>query len=48
VLGVDPDYLRTALDEMKQKYSSIEGYFGEGLGIDTDSQHELRDTLVGS
>jgi protein-tyrosine phosphatase len=48
VLGVDPDYLRTALDEMKQKYSSIEGYFGDGLGIDADAQRELRDTLVRS
>ena len=48
VLGVDPDYLRTALDEMKQRYSSIEGYFGKGLGIDTVTQHRLLDTLVRS
>ena len=48
VLGVDPDYLRTALDEMRQKYSPTEGYFGGGLGIDTDAQHGLRDTLVRS
>jgi protein-tyrosine phosphatase len=48
VLGVDPDYLRAALDEMKQRFGSIEAYFGDGLGIDTDAQHGLRDTLVGS
>jgi len=47
VLGVDADYLRTALDEMTQKFGSIEGYFEEGLGIDSDEQQALRDTLVG-
>ena len=46
VLGVDADYLRTALDEMKQRFGSIEAYFEDG--IDTDAQHGLRDTLVGS
>ena len=35
VLGVDADYLRTALDEMTQRFGSIEAYFEEGLGIDT-------------
>jgi protein-tyrosine phosphatase len=48
VLGVDEDYLRAAFDEMKQRFGSIEAYFEEGLGIDTDGQHALRDTLVGS
>ena len=48
VLGVDPDYLRTALDEMNQRFGSIEAYFEEGLGIDSDAQRQLRDTLVGS
>jgi hypothetical protein len=33
---------------MKQRFGSIEAYFGEGLGIDTDAQHVLRDTLGGS
>ena len=48
VLGVDPNYLRTALDQMKQRFGSIEAYFEEGLAIDTDAQHELRNTLVAS
>jgi protein-tyrosine phosphatase len=48
VLGVDADYLRTALDEMTQKFGSIEVYFTEGLGIDSDEQRALRDTLVGT
>ena len=44
---MDADYLRTALDEMAQKFGSIEAYFAEGLGIDSDEQSALRDTLVG-
>lgn len=47
VLGVRADYLHAALDEMKQKFGSIETYFGEGLGIDADTQQRLRDALVG-
>jgi hypothetical protein len=31
---------------MKQRFGSIEGYFEEGLGIDSDGQRSLRDTLV--
>ncbi len=27
VLGVNPDYLRTALDEMNQRFGSIEAHF---------------------
>jgi protein-tyrosine phosphatase len=48
VLGVDADYLRTALDEMTQRFGSIEAYFEEGLGIDSDEQGALHDTLVAS
>jgi len=47
VLGVDAVYLRTALDEMTQKFGSIEFYFAAGLGIDSDEQRALRDMLVG-
>jgi protein-tyrosine phosphatase len=48
VLGVQADYLHAAMDEMKQKFGSIDAYFGEGLGIDPDGQERLRDALVGS
>ena len=48
VLGVDPEYLRAALDEMRTRFGSIEGYFADGLGIDADGQQRLRDTLVAS
>ena len=46
VLGVDADYLRAALDEVKQRFGSIEAYFAEGLGIDAAGQRRLRDALV--
>jgi protein-tyrosine phosphatase len=45
VLGVDPEYLQAALDEMKQRFGSIEGYFAQGLGVDEAGQQELRDAL---
>jgi len=48
VLGVDAQYLRAALDEMNQKFGSIEGYFADGLGIDADGQQQLRDALIES
>lgn len=48
VLGVDPGYLHAALDEMEQRFGSIEGYFAEGLGIDETGQQELRDALTES
>jgi protein-tyrosine phosphatase len=48
VLGVDADYLRAALDEVKQRFGSIETYFADGLGIDADGQQRLRAALVES
>jgi protein-tyrosine phosphatase len=48
VLGVDAAYLRAGLDEMTQRFGSIEGYFADGLGIDADGQQRLRDALVAS
>jgi protein-tyrosine phosphatase len=46
VLGVDQDYLQAALDEMKQRFGSIEGYFAEGLEIDEEGQEQLREALT--
>ena len=37
---------RLALDEMKQRFGSIETYLEEGLGIDSDGQPVPRDMLV--
>ena len=46
VLGVQPDYLAAALDEMGRRYGSIEAYFADGLGIDDAGQAALRARLL--
>jgi len=45
-VAVAPEYLEAALDEMQQRYGTIEGYFSEALGIDERLQQELRDILT--
>src|SRR5262245_55463092 len=42
VFGVKREYLDAAFDEMKQRYGTIEKYFADGLGIDSESQAVLR------
>ena len=46
VLGVRPEYLETAFDEMRQKFGSAEAYLSKGLGIDAAAQDRLRDSLT--
>jgi protein-tyrosine phosphatase len=46
VLGVEPAYLHAALDEMHNRFGTIEAYFTEGLGIDADDQQSLHAILV--
>jgi len=46
VLGVDPEYLRTAIVEMNRMFGSIEGYFENGLEIDRETQQALRARLI--
>jgi protein-tyrosine phosphatase len=41
-VAVAPEYLEAALDEMRQRYGTIEGYFSEALGIDDGAQQQLR------
>ena len=33
LLEVRPEYLQAALDAMKQRYGSVDGYLRKGLGI---------------
>jgi protein-tyrosine phosphatase len=42
VFGVDPAYLRAALDEVGARFGSIEGYFAAGLGLDAATIDALR------
>ena len=46
VVGVDPVYLQTALDEMHQRFGSITAYFRDGLGIDEVEQDRLRAAFI--
>ena len=46
VLGVETAYLRTAFDEMRTRFGTIERYFSAGLGIDDAAQERLRALLV--
>lgn len=47
VLGVEPEYLTTALKEMTDQFGTIENYFAKALGIDSTGQQRIRDLLVG-
>jgi protein-tyrosine phosphatase len=46
VLGVQPEYLNATLDEMRNRYGTIQGYFSAGLGFGTDAQAALRKTFT--
>jgi len=46
VLGVDARYLAAAMDEMSNRFGSIEGYFNDGLGIDRAGRNALRSALL--
>jgi protein-tyrosine phosphatase len=46
VLTVMPEYLDAAFDEVRRSFGSIEGYFGEGLGLDDRAQQAIRDRFV--
>jgi protein-tyrosine phosphatase len=46
VLGVEPGYLDSALDELRTRHGTVERYFADGLGIGPDDQEALRAILV--
>ena len=48
VLGVDPEYLGTALAEMAGQYGDIEGYFRVGLDLDAATIDTLREAFTES
>ena len=45
LVGVAPEYLQAALDEMRKEFGTIEGYFSEGLDLDEAAQEALRAAL---
>ena len=46
VVGVQQEYLETALDEMRKRYQTIDGYFSQGLGLDGATIGKLRTKLT--
>lgn len=42
VLGVEKDYLQASITEMKERFGTIEDYFGKGLHIDSATRENLR------
>ena len=48
VVGVAPQYLEAALDEMRKEFGTIGGYFTEGLQMDEGAQKALRAAFVES
>jgi len=46
LVSVMPDYLEAALDEMRTRFGTVEGYFATGLGIEERDQASLREALV--
>ena len=46
ILGVKPEYLEAAFEEMQSQYGTMEKYFSEGLGVDAGQQESLRDLFL--
>jgi protein-tyrosine phosphatase len=46
ILGVHREYLETSLQEMRDQYGSIEGYFSRGLDIGAAGQQALRERFL--
>jgi protein tyrosine/serine phosphatase len=41
-MGVEADYLATAIAEMKAQYGSIDGYLGKAVGLDAEGREAVR------
>ncbi|MFE9400890.1 tyrosine-protein phosphatase [Streptomyces sp. NPDC006530] len=46
VIGVVPQYLAAALDEVASRYGSMEKYVREGLGVPDEAVSRLRERLI--
>jgi protein-tyrosine phosphatase len=48
ILGVKEEYLEAAFEEMRSNYGSIDNYFSEGLGINTEQQEAIKNLFLKS
>ena len=46
IFGVQPDFLRAAIDEMRGLFGSVERYFADGLDVPAPVQHALREAFL--
>ena len=46
LMGVQPSFLDSAIDRMHARHGSIEAYFSDGLGLDTNTLTSLRLTYL--
>lgn len=46
LMSVQPSYLDEALETMLSDYGSVEGYFGEGLGLEDEVTTALREAFL--
>jgi len=46
LMGVQREYLQSALDEMRRSFGTVERYFADGLGVDAAAQDELQTAFV--
>lgn len=45
-LWVRPEYLESALDEMRRSFGTIDRYFADGLGLEGGSLRALRSAFL--
>lgn len=46
IFGTVPEFLDASLEEVRRAHGDIEGYFADGLGIDTETQAVIREALL--
>ena len=46
IFGVQPGFLRAAMDEMRRRFGSVAGYFAEGLDVPVPVQQALREAFL--
>jgi protein-tyrosine phosphatase len=47
IFSAKPEYLEAALEQVRVRFGTIEGYFADGLGVDGRAREALRAAFVG-
>ena len=46
IVGVEEDYLRTALEQIRKEFGSVDGYIEERLGVTADTRNKIQENLL--